>query len=306
MNDAFSTALANAYNGEKTRGAFNKYSPPGTRVGGTIVSRDLFQATDPKTRQKKTWDDGNPIMKAVIVVQTDAREDADDDGQRGIYVNWYGDDLRNLKASIEQTGDSDLRIGGWFGAHFVREEPPAAPGLNGRKVYEYRYQPPAFIDQGQSQPQPAGNSAGPHFQAQPQPQPQVQTGPSPAGPQIQPQIQPQPVMNVYGQGSGGNPDNSWGPAQPQQSQPPAQPQPQFQPQPDPQLQFQPQPQPAGAPAWALQNQRAAAAQPQAAPQGSDDDSGIRALIGEGYLDEDIAAATGAPIAQIQHVRAQFQ
>lgn len=299
MNDAFSTALANAYNGEKTRGAFNKYSPPGTRVGGTIVSRDLFQATDPKTRTKKTWDDGNPIMKAVIVVQTDAREDADDDGQRGIYINWYGDDLRNLKAAVEQAGDSDLRIGGWFGAHFVREEPPAAPGLNGRKVYEYRYQPPAFIDQSQGQAQP-----------QPQEQPQPQFQPQPA-----PQFQAQPQAPQNG---------GWTP-QPQQTQPQPQPAPQFQPQPqaqpDPQLQFQPQPaqapeqpqfhfqpQPtadtAGAPAWALQNQRAAAAQPQAQPQGPDD--GIRGLIAEGYLDEDIAAATGAPIAQIQHVRGQFQ
>lgn len=265
MNDAFSTALANAYNGEKTRGAFNKYSAPGARCGGTVVSRDLFQATDPKTRQKKAWDDGNPIMKAVIVVQTDLREDADDDGQRGIYVNWYGDDLKNLKAAIDAAGDTDLQIGGWFGAHFVREEQPAAPGLNGRKVYEYQYQKPAFISQGQTAAQP------------PQNQPQTAQQPRTAQDYAQAAANgPQAPQNAAPQFTAAPPQNTYY----QQNAAP---------------QAQPQAQPP-VPAWAQNPQPPAQPQP---PQG---DQAVINLISQGFTDEDIAATTGAPIEQIRAYR----
>lgn len=209
-NDPFNEALQ-AAGAAKVRGAFNKYSRPGERHGGTVVNRELFQSRDPDDNTLETWDDGRPVMKAKIVVQTDERgEDNEDgtpdDGRRAIYVKWWGDDLKALKDAV---GKNDLEVGGWFGAIFEREEAPTKKAFSGRKIYSYVYNPPAFVPQ----------DAGPDAAAA---QPQTVQAPAPA---TQPAAQPtaQPVAAFPQTNAGFAPPQA---AQPAAPAPVAQPAPQ--------------------------------------------------------------------------------
>lgn len=300
MSDPFNEALASAGSGEKIRGAFSKYSRPGERHGGTVVSRDLFQSRDPDDNKLQTWDDGRPIMKARIIVQTDERGEANedgtpDDGRRAIYIKWWGDDLKALKEAV---GQNDLDTGGWFGAVFEKEEAPKKAAFSGRKIYSYKYQPPAFMDAAggpapQSQQDP-GSYANPQQYAPPTP---------PFQQAAQPPAQ-QPLQ--YDQGGGfGNA----GPQQvaAQQTQP---------------IVFG-QGQPAQQPRTANDYKQAAAAgfgqdpaaaqqapapqaQPvpqQAAPQQSQVSAvQIQTLISQGFTDDDIMNATGATREAVSMVR----
>lgn len=155
--DPFSKALAES-GGPKIRGAFSKYSRPGEVHGGEVLSRELFQSRDPETGDPETWKDGRPIMKAKIVVQTDERGEADDDGnpddgRRAIYIKWWGDDLKALKEAV---GKNDLETGGKFFAKFDHEIPNTNKAFSARKVYAYQYEAPAFVPE----EDPWGNGAG--------------------------------------------------------------------------------------------------------------------------------------------------
>lgn len=164
--DAFNDAIREAKR-PKVRQAFNKYSRPGEKHGGIVTEFTLFHATDPDTGKKANWDDGNPVMKAKIVVQTnepDAGPDDDgnpDDGRRAIYVKWYGDDR---KAFAEAVGDNRFQKGAFFGVQFLREEAPKNKTHNGRKVWAFYYDPSGRPPGGSApatavQPQPAVQSA---------------------------------------------------------------------------------------------------------------------------------------------------
>ena len=58
----------------------------GDAVRGTIVAAEQRQQTDYHTKLPKTWDDGTPAMQVVITIQTELREDGQDDGKRLLYI----------------------------------------------------------------------------------------------------------------------------------------------------------------------------------------------------------------------------
>jgi hypothetical protein len=179
--DPFAKALA-AAGGPKIRAAFSKYSQPGEQHMGKVLSRDLFQSRNlDNNNELETWDDGNPVLKAKIVIQTDERDggpDEDgnpDDGKRYIIIKWWGDDLKALKEAV---GQNDLKPGGTFIARFDHEEAPTRKGFNGRKVYAYAYEPPAFTE---SAPPPAQQAQPAAYQQPPAAyqQPPAQQAPPP-------------------------------------------------------------------------------------------------------------------------------
>jgi hypothetical protein len=65
-----------------------KFDEVGKTVKGTVLSLDLQQQRDLKTKEPKFWDKEKeqPMMQLRIVLQTDAREDDNDDGQRAVYA----------------------------------------------------------------------------------------------------------------------------------------------------------------------------------------------------------------------------
>lgn len=136
-----------------TPSAFTKDTPVGTVVGGRILDVAVRQVRDYESGEPQFWDDGQPQQQVVITVQTDLRDPAkpDDDGRRGIYVKWWGDQRKALVAAVKAAGDTDVRVGGEFYAQYVGEKPNEKnPRLNPSKVYAYQYVKPATgLDFGQ-------------------------------------------------------------------------------------------------------------------------------------------------------------
>jgi len=89
-----------------TRSAFNKDSQPGASVTGTLASDpDVRQATDFQTKQPAFFlKSGKPKFEVVFDLQTDLREDPDDDGRRSVWVHWWGVQRDALTEAFKQFG----------------------------------------------------------------------------------------------------------------------------------------------------------------------------------------------------------
>ena len=94
-----------------------KFDNEGDKVVGTILDMQVKQQTDIKTGAPRTWDNGDPMMQLVVTLQTDARDDEDDDGQRTLYVK--GQMQRAVQDAVRKAGARGLAEGGRLGVKFV-------------------------------------------------------------------------------------------------------------------------------------------------------------------------------------------
>jgi hypothetical protein len=89
-----------------------KFPTPGTTVSGPIVREpEVVQQTEFGTGKPLFWDDGKPRNQLVVQIGTDARDDADDDGVRSIYIK--GKSLTNaVREAVKAAGAPGLEVGG--------------------------------------------------------------------------------------------------------------------------------------------------------------------------------------------------
>lgn len=124
-----------------------KFEHVGDTVTGTIVTTEVRQQTDIQTGQPLVWDNGDPRMQLVVALQTDQRDDPDDDGIRMVYIK--GSKARGSKslhdavrAAVEQAKTKGLEAGGTLTVSFIGEEPSKTKGFNPRKLWQATYTPP--------------------------------------------------------------------------------------------------------------------------------------------------------------------
>ena len=156
-----------------------KFDQVGDTISGTIESTDVKQQTDIATGAPLTWDNGDPRLVLAVRLQTDQKEDADDDGARSLYVKGSkkpgSRSLHDAVASaVRQAGAKGLEEGGTLTVKYVGEEPSATRGFNPRKLYEATYVAPdksaasgEFLG---SAPAPAAAPASPAGGKQPTPE----------------------------------------------------------------------------------------------------------------------------------------
>lgn len=115
---------------------------------GAQVPYTESQQTDYTTKEPKTYKDGNPIMQAVVLLQTEDRADDDDDGQRTLYVNktrMKRAIQKALKEAINpatgQPGVGDLQIGGVLTIWMTGTEASQGGG-SPAKTFQASYSPP--------------------------------------------------------------------------------------------------------------------------------------------------------------------
>lgn len=89
-----------------SRSAFNKDSQPGTTVTGKLSSDpDVRQATDFQTKQPAYFlKSGKPKFEVIFDLQTNQRDDQDDDGRRTMWVHWWGVQRDALTEAFKQFG----------------------------------------------------------------------------------------------------------------------------------------------------------------------------------------------------------
>lgn len=217
--------------GSKVFAAFDKTSPIGAQITGTIVSVDLWDVRDIRTNEVKTWDDGRPQKQLRIVLQADhgqwTPQDEDDTGERALYVKSWGDHFKPLREAVQAAGAKQTEKGGRLAARFVSEK-ENGPGLNATKIYAYQYQPPAGEVAGLFGGETVNHATGEITSPAPAAQPPVAAptaapvAPAAPVPAAQPAPSAQPPAAAAPQ------QDPWGgqpaaPAAPQPAAPPAQP-----------------------------------------------------------------------------------
>lgn len=148
--------------GEKILAGFNVDTPIGTRVGGVITAeaevRQMrkFKNGQP-TDELATWDNGDPMNQVRVVVQTELREDGEDDGRRALFVKTWGTQKAALMAAVRAAGyqklSEALTPGNSLFDTFVKEDPSTTPAT---KIHGYEIVrgSATSLDQAVSEPAP--------------------------------------------------------------------------------------------------------------------------------------------------------
>jgi hypothetical protein len=157
-----------------------KFDQIGQSHTGTVKAAPRErQQTKFGTQEPDFYPNGDPKMQILVDLQTELREDANDDGERTLYVA-----SKNMKRAIGQAireaGATDVMPGGVLSIQYVGNDPASKNPANPAKMYAARYTAPAsaFV---QTAAASAPASAAPAQQIQQQPQPAAQPQANPGG-----------------------------------------------------------------------------------------------------------------------------
>jgi hypothetical protein len=206
--------------------------PYGTSYEGFVMQDGAnltpSQQTDYNTGALLTWNDGKPKLQIFIPIQTQLREDPQDDGKRTLVVKQSSALQAAIRDAVERAGAKGLQQGGYLKVTLTGEVPGQG---SPRKTFEAVYTPAAqgvVMGQGQGQAQPQ-QPAQPQYQQPQAPAPQQFQGQpqQPAQPQYQaPQQAPAPQPQQFQQPQGqAVPQQFQAPAPQQGGQAPAGPNP---------------------------------------------------------------------------------
>lgn len=116
------------------------FPEPGTTYEGRILELRMVQQRDFVTKAPKFWpNDGTPMMQAAITLQTDTREDEQDDGRRVVYAKAQMRDA--IRDAVTETGFDGSWVGGTLKVRYERDG-VSEQGLNPPKVYRAKFTPP--------------------------------------------------------------------------------------------------------------------------------------------------------------------
>lgn len=187
-----------------SKSAFTSDSLPGDTITGAVVSVDYKQVNDFNAGEPAYFPSGDPKMQFVIVIQTDQRDDEDDDGRRTIYIPAWGSKKQALVDAMRAEGmrkaSEAFATGNIFTATFVEELQKQNPQTRARyreKVYTYRIQRGSLaaadrdVDPWAATTQQAPAATQPAPQAAPAPAAPA-PAPAPAAPQA-PAMQAGPI-----------------------------------------------------------------------------------------------------------------
>lgn len=114
----------------------------GTTISGT-VSRppETMQQTDIKTREPLTYSDGNPKYLVRVLLMTEEHEDADDTGERALYVKVGGGLMNAIREALKAAGATKLEVGGKLLVRYSGDG-VAKGALDPPKLYQAKYKVP--------------------------------------------------------------------------------------------------------------------------------------------------------------------
>ena len=126
----------------------------GATVKGQIVDMKKQQQTDMQTKKPAYWDNGDPKMMLQVVLQTDLRDDEEDEGLRAVYLRGGNptaikgkgtSGLVAVKDAVKRSGTTKgIEIGGKLTLQFSGEGQAPNKGFNAPKLYQASYEPPSY------------------------------------------------------------------------------------------------------------------------------------------------------------------
>ena len=135
-------------------GGGKSWSPQnvGDKITGKIVSVERKQQTSMDDGSLLTWDDGSPRMMTVVGIQTDLRDDDDDDGVRSLWLkggkNFEAAEGKGhsgevaLAEAAKKAGSSSVDEGANLTFAMTGVAKAKTRGYQGAKLYTAKYEPP--------------------------------------------------------------------------------------------------------------------------------------------------------------------
>jgi hypothetical protein len=117
-----------------------KFPTIGTSISGTILSAEVSDQRDIKTGDVKTFDDGNPMKQIIVTLQTQARDDEDDDGKRRLFIKAAM--LGAVREAIIDAGAVTLEVGGQLTVTHTDIGTASKKGFSPPKLYTASYSNP--------------------------------------------------------------------------------------------------------------------------------------------------------------------
>jgi hypothetical protein len=111
-----------------------KFEQPGDTVSGRITRVYQVQQTDYDTREPLWWEDGQPKMQVVVVL------DVAGEGLRSLYIGSRG--MRDAIREACRAVDRGLRPDGYLTARYTQDGQPFKKGARPPKEYQAGYDPP--------------------------------------------------------------------------------------------------------------------------------------------------------------------
>lgn len=122
----------------------------GDRVDGEILDMKRQQQTNMDDGKPSYWDNGDPKFMLVITLQTQLRDDDDDDGQRALYCRGGKYDIAKgkgqsmqlaIREAVRASGAGTITGGGKLTVQYSGEA-PAKGKFNPAKLYTAQYTAP--------------------------------------------------------------------------------------------------------------------------------------------------------------------
>lgn len=162
-----------------------KFEQPGATITGTVKTAPYEkQQTKYGTSEPDYWPNGDPKMQVLVHLATDQRVDADDDGDRTLYVS-SSRMKRAIGEAMRNAGAKDIEVGGSLTVTYTGPDPASKNPANPAKLYTASYMPPAspLAQQATAPAQPAAPAPQPVAQQEPinpwnPPQPPAQAAPA--------------------------------------------------------------------------------------------------------------------------------
>lgn len=132
-------------------GTSAKFEKIGDKVKGTITNVSLEQQTSLEDGKPLFWDNGQPRMILVVTLQTDLRDDDDDEGVRRLYAKGGkfevsegdGKSLKDAIAdAVKAAGSKSLDEGGQLAVAHTGLAKAKTRGYSPAKLFTAQYQPP--------------------------------------------------------------------------------------------------------------------------------------------------------------------
>lgn len=151
-------------------------SAPITVSGVITAEPKTTQQRDITSGEPKFWKDTeDPMMQLEVPLQTDQREDDEDDGIRTLFV--FGNKQKALRDAVKAAGAKKLEVGGKVTMTYYADDETkqVGKGMNKPKLYRATYEAPNPLDNPALGGQPNPWSTG---AAQPAATPAAASGPA--------------------------------------------------------------------------------------------------------------------------------
>jgi hypothetical protein len=128
-----------------------KFETIGDTVEGTITDVAVSQQTSLEDNTPLTWADGSPRMQLVITLQTEARDDDEDDGVRKVYAkggkyevaSGTGSSMKEAIAeAVKKAGAKSIDEGATLKVGYSGEGKKTNRGFSAPKLFRATYTPP--------------------------------------------------------------------------------------------------------------------------------------------------------------------